>query len=298
MKPRIALAIAAVAMIPAGLPAQGELSSPREVFRGEVPSGSWLRIRSMKGDIQVRETSGRTAVVRAVRGRGTSRSVSEVRFEVKRDGSNVTVCSIYPETRECDAEGYESESRRGDRQQGSIDFTVELPRGVKLVAATGNGDVSVRDAGGEVDASSGNGEIAVVGADGRVNASTGNGDVEVSGARGDVEASSGNGDITVGTSMGPVTASTGNGRINVRMATLSAPGDMSFSTGNGSIDIALPANLSADVIAHVSLRNFETDFPMQLPGRFSGRQIEGRIGQGGRRIRLSTGNGNITLRKI
>ena len=297
MKPRIALAIAAAALIPATLPAQDDLSSPREVFRGEIPSGSWLRIRSMKGDIQVRETSGRTAVVRAVRGRGT-RSVSEVRFEVKRDGSNVTVCSIYPQTRECDAEGYDSNWRRGEREQGSIDFTVELPSGVKLVAATGNGDVSVRDAGGEVRASSGNGEIGVIGANGRVNASTGNGDVEVSGARGDVKASSGNGDITVGTTMGPVTASTGNGRINVRMTALTAPGDMRFSTGNGSIDIALPANLSADVIADVSLRDFQTDFPMQLPGRFSGRRIEGKIGQGGRQIRLSTVNGSITLRKI
>ena len=295
MKSRAALLLASLVLIPAPLLAQESL--PRQVFSGEVASGSWLRIRNFKGDVEVREGSGRTATVTAAQGR--RRSAEGVTFEVKRDGNNVTVCAIYPRTRRCDAEGYDYSSwRRDDNELGSIDFTVTLPRGVKLVAATGNGDVDVRQAGAEVNASSGNGEVSVLGADGRVSASTGNGDVEVSGARGTVDASSGNGDIKVGTTIGPVSASTGNGTIDVSMNTLTEPGDMEFSTGNGSINLSLPANLSADIIADVSLRNFETEFPMQLPGRFSSGRIEGKIGSGGRRIRMSTGNGRVVLRKI
>jgi hypothetical protein len=296
MKSRAILLVASFVAIP--LPAIGQGSLPRQVFSGEVSSGSWLRIRSLKGNIEVREGSGRTATVTAAQGRGR-RSAEGVTFEVKRDGSNVTVCAIYPRTRRCDEEGYDYSSwRNEDNELGGIDFTVSLPKGVRLVAATGNGTVDVRGAGGEVNASSGNGEVSVLGADGRVSASTGNGDVEVSGAKGTVDASSGNGDITVGTTIGPVSASTGNGRIDVSMSTLTEPGDMEFSTGNGTIEISLPANLNADVTAEVSLRNFETDFPMQLPGRFSGRRIEGKIGSGGRRIRMSTGNGRVLLRKI
>lgn len=72
---------------------------------------------------------------------------------------------------------------------------------------------------------------------------------------------------------------------------------MEFSTGNGSIELSLPADASADIVANVSQRRFETEFPMQLPGRFGGGRIEGKIGGGGRRIRMSTGNGSVTIRK-
>lgn len=285
-----------LSVAPTTTEAQDVLASPRQVFNGEMSSRSWLRIRGLKGDIDVREASGRTAVVTARRGKD-GRSMEGVRFEVKQDGGSVTVCAIYPRTSRCDAEGYDYNSRRGDNELGAVNFTVALPRGVKLVAATGNGDVAVRDAGAEVHASSGNGAVSVLGANGRVSASTGNGDVQVSDARGDVKASSGNGDITVGTAAGPVSASTGNGRIEVRMATLSVPGNMEFSTGNGSIDVSLPANLSADIVANVPVRSFTTEFAMELPGRWTTRRIEGKIGNGGRRIRMSTGNGRVTLRK-
>lgn len=297
MKSIAVLFVSLLAVAPVLAEAQDALTSPRQVFNGEISSGSWLRVRNLKGDIEVRETSGRAAVVTARPGKD-GRSMEGVRFEVKRDGGSVTVCAIYPRTSRCDAEGYDYNWRRGDNELGAVNFTVELPRGVKLVAASGNGDVSVRGAGAEVNASSGNGEVSVLGANGRVSASTGNGDVHVSEARGDVKASSGNGDITVGTTAGPVSASTGNGRIEVRMATLSVPGNMEFSTGNGSIDVSLPANLSADIVANVPSRSFTTEFPMELPGRWTTGRIEGKIGNGGRRIRMSTGNGRVTLKKI
>ena len=287
---RTSLALAAAVSI---LPATGSAQDSREVFRGEVPAGSWLRVRTMSGDINVREGSGRTAVVT---GRYTGPGEKPT-FEVRRDGSSVTICAIYEHTKQCDAEGYESEWRRDNRRHASADFTVELPRGVKLLAGTGNGDVETRGATAEVRASSGNGEVTVAGSGGRVNASTGNGDVAVTEARGPVRASSGNGDIIVGTTAGPVTASSGNGRIRVSMRSLAEEGNMSFSTGNGSIELVLPSSLSADIEANVGLRNFETDFPMTLPGRWDSGRITGKIGEGGRRIRLSTGNGRVTLRK-
>lgn len=275
--------------------AQSSTGRSSPVFRGEIERGSWLRIRNLKGEIDVRETSGNTAVVYAQH-RTSARRSREMRIETRRDGSSVTICAIWEGTRRCDAEGYDT--RGGDHNDlGVVDFTVELPRGVKLLASTGNGEVSVRNAGEEVKASSGNGEVSVLGAAGRVSASSGNGDIEVTGARGDVRASSGNGDITVSTTRGPVTASTGNGRIDANMTTLDTEGDMEFSSGNGSITVTLPSNLSATIEANVPVRNFTTDFALTLPSRWNSRRIRGTIGGGGRRIRLSTGNGKVTLRK-
>jgi len=137
----------------------------------------------------------------------------------------------------------------------------------------------------------------VLGANGRVRASSGNGDIEVDRARGDVHASTGNGGIRVNTSTGPVSASTGNGSIRVDMAAISNPSEMEFSTGNGSITVRFPGNLSANIEANLPFRNFSTDFPMQMESGFSGHRIEGKIGNGGPRIRFSTGNGHVSIEK-
>lgn len=265
------------------------------VFSGEVASSSWLRIRSLKGRIEVRETAGRNAVVTA-RKRFSVRPAGEISFEVKRDGSNVTVCAIWTRTVRCDEDSYDSRSGN-DRDIGLVDFFVQLPRGVKLVAATGNGDVSITNAGGEVKASSGNGEVEVRGAAGPVRVSSGNGDITVDRAGGPVVANSGNGNIRVTTARGPVSANTGNGRIDAEMAALGGDDDMEFDTGNGSITVGFPANLAARVEANVSYNGFRTDFPMQVPGRFSSRSVRGTIGNGSRTIRFSTGNGRVTIRK-
>jgi len=273
-------------------------SGTQQVFNGQVQAGSWLRIRSHKGDIRVTETSGSNVVVTA-RTRYRYTDSDEIKYEVKRDGSNVTICSITPRTRRCDEEGYDS--RGGNdryRSEGSSDFTVALPKGVKLLASTGNGEVDVRNAGGDVRASSGNGEVNVSGANGAVKASSGNGEVTVDGAEGEVEASTGNGTIRVRTSKGPVSAHTGNGSIDVEMKSLARQDDMEFTTGNGSITVALPSNISAQIDANGSMRNFETDFPMTIGRGWDGGHVRGTIGKGDNRIRLSTGNGQIRLRKI
>ena len=174
MKLSVALLLALAAPV-----AEAQNSSEaRQVFNGQVAQGAWLRIRAHKGTIRVEEASGNTATVTA-RTRYRSSSSDEVTYEVKRDGPNVTVCSITARTRRCDEEGYDSRSGRNDREEGSSDFTVALPRGVRLLASTGNGDVDIRNAGAEVKASSGNGEVNVSNVRGRVSASSGNGDILV-----------------------------------------------------------------------------------------------------------------------
>jgi hypothetical protein len=277
-------------------PQQAVADNQTPVFNAPVASGSWFRVRNHKGSIEVRETSGRNVVVYATR--RSEYGYGDPKYDVLRDGSNVTLCVIWPDTDRCDAGGYSYHSReRYDRETGKVDIVVELPRGVKIVAATGNGRVDVKNAGAEVDASSGNGEVSVLGAGGRVSISSGNGELRVEGAHGDVDASTGNGDISVSTSEGPVSASSGNGHIEVDMATLKSAGDMEFTTGNGSIDVKFPSNLSAIVEANGNAKDVETDFPMQMDAGWNTRHIQAKIGNGGRRIRFSTGNGRIRIRR-
>src|SRR5215204_5879592 len=90
---KLATSIALLA-VPALLGVSTPSAAQEPVFSGSIETGSWLRIRSLKGDIDVRETSGRTAVVTARR-RSRGRNDEQVRFEIKRDGGNVTVCGIW-----------------------------------------------------------------------------------------------------------------------------------------------------------------------------------------------------------
>lgn len=266
------------------------------VFRGQIAEGSWLRVRTMKGKVQVREASGRDVIVTA-RKRNAFRGASEITFDVQHDGSNVTVCAKWERTVRCDEDGYDSGRGWNHDDEGDADFTVDLPRGVKLVASTGNGEVGIRNAGSDVRANSGNGDVTIDGAGGSVEAASGNGDVRVDRAGGPVRANTGNGAIRVSTAKGPVSANSGNGRIDVDMASLSSGDDMTFNTGNGSITVTAPSNLSAQIDSNVSYNKFETDFAINIPAHWNTRRIQGTIGNGGRRIRFNTGNGSVTLRK-
>ena len=87
-----------------------------------------------------------------------------------------------------------------------------------------------------------------------------------------------------------------NGRVDVAIASRAA-GDMEFSSGNGSITVTLPSSFSAQIEASTGNGGFQSDFPLQVNGRISSHRVSGTIGSGGGRMRLSTGNGSITLRR-
>ena len=129
-------------------------------------------------------------------------------------------------------------------------------------------------------------------------AGTGNGALTVDGAQGPVQASSGNGRVRVTTAAGPVNASTGNGDIDVSMRSLKQPDNMSFDTGNGHITVLLPAGFQGEVDSQTGNGKVITDFPISVDGRLDTQHLRGTIGKGGPRIRLSTGNGDLELRKV
>ena len=262
-----------------------------------VAQGSWVRIHTYKGRINVVEGTGETVEVR-----GSTREDDrdrDVQFEMVRGRDGITVCAYVREYQSCDADGIESDRRnwgRGDRWP-SAHFEVRLPKGVKLAARSGNGDITVTGAGADVEASSGNGRVRVTTTAGAVRATTGNGEVTVEGATDEVEASSGNGRIRVGTTTGPVRARSGNGDIEVEMAAIRGDGDMDFSTGNGTVSVTVPANFNGELDASTGHGRIRADFPITLQGRINPQRIRATIGTGGRRVRMHTGNGDVELIK-
>lgn len=266
-----ALALAALAAPITAAPAQQRQSVPgaRETegtfdWSGQIPAGSWLRIRNLNGSIDVRAGSGADAQVHAEKRwrRGDPR---DVHFALARNGNDVTICALWNETDTCDEGGYHSHGHHDhdDDNDVSVRFTVTLPAGVKIDAATVNGGV------------------------------------DVSGARAEVIARSVNGRVDAATARGPVDARTVNGSIHVRMDAVPSDADLSYETVNGSVVVEVPAAFNADLEMETVNGGLTTDFPVTIAnGRLTPRHLRARIGNGGGRLALKTVNGSVELRKL
>jgi hypothetical protein len=260
------------------------------VWSAQLRDGGLLTIKNIVGAINVTEASGNRVEVRAekrMRGRG---DLGDISFDVQEGGAGVTICTVYRGESACDDGGF-------NNTRFSVRYTVAMPRGLRLRATTGNGELSVEKAGSEVEVRTGNGGIRIGETEGRVVAATGNGDLAVESARGPVRASTGNGRIFVSTSAGPVSATTGNGDIDVRMESLSTAADMDFRSGSGAVRVTLPADFNGDVDASTGNGDLRTDFAIRLIGRLDPQHMRGTIGNGGRTIHLQTGNGRLEIRK-
>ena len=291
---RIEWWIAGTAMLAALAPtgAQQNTRGEREsdvVWSGRLADGGLLTIKNIVGAINVVEASGDRVEVRAaIRSRGGERG--DIAFDVDPSSASTTICTVFRGESSCERGNFRN-------MRVSVDYTVAMPRGLRLRASTGNGDLSVERAGGELEMQTGNGAVHVGETEGRVSVATGNGEIEVESAKGPVRASSGNGRIFVSTSEGPVSAQTGNGDIDVRMKTLADAADMHFQSGSGSIRVTLPPNFNGQLEASTGNGELRSDFEIEIRGRLDPRHMRGVIGRGGRLIRMQTGNGRIEIRK-
>ena len=266
------LLLAAGLLVPGFLSAQDRQSDRTAFSLSErVPAGAWIRVRNINGEMRVRASTSDKVEVVATKNwrRGDPKDVT---IETKKgsDGS-ILVCAIWANTdTECTESSYNSRGRRDrrdrddrdrDRNDVSVDFEIRVPKGVKVGAWTVNGQVSVEGVSSEVRAATVNGGVDAT--------STG----------------------------GPVQASTVNGSVRVSMGRLDGDQDLSFSTVNGSVIAEFTGDIDADIELTTVNGRFQTDWPVTLSGRIDPRHLRATIGKGGRRIRLSTVNGNVELRK-
>jgi DUF4097 and DUF4098 domain-containing protein YvlB len=230
-------------------------------WKGAVAAGKSVEIKGVNGDVRATAGSGSEVVVTAVK-KGRKSDPSTVSIEVVNSAAGVTICAVYPSTGKqantCGAgDGGHMSTNDNDV---SVDFTVQVPAGVKFVGRTVNGSVSTERLGSDADVSTVNGDVRVVAA-------------------------------------GVVRANTVNGSIDVSMGKANWTGTVDLSTVNGSIRATLPANFSAEVSGKTVNGSIESEFPLVVQGKFGPRSIHGTIGSGGRTLDLETVNGSITLAK-
>jgi hypothetical protein len=259
----VTLATAALLLVAPRASAQGRIEREAFTWAGTIREGRWIMVKNLRGSIEVSRGGDKVEVIAT---RRTRRGDADyVRFEVQKFGAseeNVLICALWGDNSDCDEENYRSRSDRRSRDNDIVvDFSVRLPRGVKVSVQTANGDVRVEDAAAEVDASGVNGNVIV---------------------------------STVG---GPINARTVNGYVRATMGRFDLNSDLRFSSVNGSVAVEFTGDINADVELQTQNGRFVTDFPITITGRIDPRRLRATLGKGGPRLRLTTINGNVELRK-
>ncbi len=159
---------------------------------------------------------------------------------------------------------------------------VSLPAAADVIARTGDGSIDIQRIAGHVQLRSGDGRIR-----GRE-------------LGGDVGAESGDGSIRIDGKLTGLRVHTGDGSVTIRAESGSAPSaDWEIVTGDGSVTLEVPDGFGAELDAHtgdggIQMRDVTLS---NVTGQMGKRDLRGRIGNGGRALRVRTGDGSITLKR-
>jgi len=261
---RLIAALAAVATVSPIAGAQDRERDDSFKWTSGIEAGRTVFVRNLNGAVRVEHGTGAELEVRAEKRwrRGDPRDVKITAEKTSR--GDILVCAIWEgRNTRCDEDAYNSRGHDSwwDRNDVSVEFTIRLPKGVKMDASTVNGGLSIE------------------------------------GATAQVRARTVNGSIEAASTSGPISAKTVNGGIRVKAGTI-GDGPVEYETVNGSITLELPDSMNADIeMRTVNGSITSEDFPITVQGRFDRRRISGKIGKGGPELSVSTVNGSIRLRR-
>jgi len=238
-------------------------------WSGSASAGTQVAVNNINGNIKVRPSSSGKVEVLGVK-EGNSAYFDHIKVDVQQSPRGITVCVLYDEDSYCDDRGMHSNNNRGnnrDRDWGhlSVNLTVAVP------------------------------------ADLMVSANNVSGDIDVSGAQGDVRANSVSGDIVLsGLRATSVQANAVSGDITVRVDQFTGRGDLSFNTVSGDVILEVPRTFEADISMSTVSGDINSDFQLVVSGgsRPNRRNLDARIGGGGRRLDLNTVSGDVKIKMI
>jgi len=281
-------------------PAQGL----KALLRSLLPGIPWAE-RAETRETQV-FAAPRSAVFRVHNSNGVTRITGEDRTDVEvtahktaRAESREAAEALLEEIRlafrdQGDRLDLEIEAPRKWNRRGTANLCIKVPRAMEVWVAAANGRVDVEGIRGLVHAKSTNGSAKVSDVIGDIEITTTNAKVSCSCTIGKLIARSSNGKIEIDQHRGSVDASTSNGLIRASLDDL-GEGGIQLATSNGRIVLDLPEHVDADVDIRVDNGVIRNDRELSPKGRETNGRVAGRLGLGGKLIKLRTSNGSVSL---
>jgi DUF4097 and DUF4098 domain-containing protein YvlB len=183
----------------------------------------------------------------------------------------------------------------------SAKLIVTAPPKSNIAAKSGDGSIDVEKISGRLELRSGDGSIRGRDLGSDVRAHTGDGSIKIEGINGALDVSTGDGSVVASGKLTSVRARSGDGSVSVRVDPGSSPtADWDITTGDGSVTLELPDGFNGELDAHTGDGGIHmNDVTLSnVTGQIGRNSVRGRLGSGGRTVRVRTGDGSITLRRL
>jgi hypothetical protein len=272
------------------------LDSQSEIVREErrftVKGTPTVHVSTYDGAIDIQSWDKPDVMVEIEKRGPTRESVNELQIKSSQDGDTITLEVPRPNV---------AFHLVGVHQSPTARLIVWLPSRSDVTARSGDGSIIIQHVNGRIDLHSGDGSIKATGTTGDLSLTTGDGSVVAEDVQGRLVVDTGDGAVNVSGIVSRLRLHTGDGSIVYRaLAGTEMSDDWEITTGDGAVLIYLPSGFGAELDAHTGDGSIQNDLSIAAGqgGEISRRTVRGRLGEGGRRLRVRTGDGSIRLRTL
>jgi DUF4097 and DUF4098 domain-containing protein YvlB len=263
----------------------------REERRFSVTETPDVHLVTFDGSIEVRTWDHNEVLVEIEKRGQTKDAVDSIQLTADQTGSRVQVEARRPD-------GGQAMLGFGLRMSRSANFVATVPRNANVMVRTGDGSVRVEQVTGRAELRTGDGTVRGAELKGSVTVDSGDGSVTLQDVDGSIDVRTGDGGVSVAGRLTAVRVRTSDGSVTVRAETGSAMSDdWDISTADGSVAVYLPEPFDAELDAHTGDGRVTTDQSIVMAGGKTDRgTLRGRLGSGGRALKVRTGDGSIHVR--
>jgi DUF4097 and DUF4098 domain-containing protein YvlB len=270
---------------------QGHIA--RDEKRFTVSGTPEVHLTTFDGSITIRAGETKTIVVEIEKRGPSQEAVDQLKIETSQDGNRVEI-EVKKPARDVVFFGV-------GHMSPTASLIVTMPAQGNVFAKSGDGAIRIEHVHGQLELRTGDGSVRGTDIGGKLTIATGDGSVTLDDVDGDVDVDTGDGGVSVAGRIAIAKVHTGDGSITFRAAPGTAmKDDWSIVTGDGGVSLFLPSDFAADLDAHTgdgSIRNELSVAAEKDEDRDRERRtLKGKIGAGGKTLRIRTGDGSIRLK--
>jgi hypothetical protein len=175
---------------------------------------------------------------------------------------------------------------------------VSVPRETDVRASSGDGSIRIERVSGRIDLRTGDGSIRASDVAGTLSLDTGDGSITVDQADGTLQLDTADGSVNVSGRLSAIKLHTGDGSIVYRVeAGVKMTEPWEITTGDGSVSLYLPREFDADLDVHTGDGSIRNELALGSDTiDHERRTLRGKLGNGGKLLRIRTGDGSIRLK--
>ena len=272
------------------LDSQSQIS--RDEKRFTVTGTPTVHLTTFDGAIEIQSWDKPDVLVEVEKRGSTKEAVAALEVKSSQDGNTIEFEVKKPEGMSLNGFGF--------HHSASAKLIVSVPRNADVRARSGDGSIRIAHVSGRTELHTGDGSIRAEDVSGDLTFSTGDGSVTVDGAEGRLALETGDGSVNVTGKLGGVRLHTGDGSIVYRAQPgVAMADDWDITTGDGTVSLYLPSDFGAELDAHTGDGSIRNDLTVDGDRADTNRRtVKGRLGAGGKQLRIRTGDGSIRLRPL